>query len=349
MRRTAALATVLPSRARELWMNGDGENRRPTLRLVSGRSGRERPKLPTGSDDPDALAVASLSGDLEALHELVQGNGALVLAIVRRYARSQEDARDLVCRAFVGAALEAQNTLRRDPERVLAFRRSLLRTALHVARRHVSREGAHARARLELGPPHARAGAGAAPVAERDHADAARAAVVKLPRRAREVLTLVLDAELRLPEIADLLGITLQAARANLRKATLLLRARLPALRPGASCREFAASLPLRAIGALDQAESVRAECHLAGCEACSGEARRIAEALAAAAPPPPSPAERRALDGVAARTLEALGRKRASAQILMVLRCERVGSRLLGALAATAIVALFAGALFGG
>lgn len=328
-------------------MNVDGENRRPNLRLVSGRPGRERPKLPT--DDPDALAMASLSGDLEALRELVDGNGALVLSIVRRYARTRDDARDLVCRAFVGAALEAQKTLRRDPERVLAFRRSLLRTTLHVARRHVSREGAHARARLELGPPHAPAGAPAAAADEGDHAAAARAAVVKLPRRAREVLTLVLDAELRLPEIAELLGITLQAARANLRKATLLLRARIAALRPAGSCREFAASLPLRAIGALDRAESVRVECHLAGCEACSEEASRIGEALAAAAPPPPFPAERRALDGVAARTLEALRRKRAGARILVMLRCERVGSRLLGALAATAIVALFAGALFGG
>lgn len=316
-------------------MNGAGKNRHPNLRLVADPSASGRARVPVDREDPDALVAASLSGDREALGDLVAGNDALVLAVVRRYARTPDDAADLARRAFVRAARAATKTLRRDPERALAFRRSLLRSALSVARDHVRREGRRARARLELGPPDAQARFAPGANAAADRTAAIRDAVLKLPRRAREVLTLVLDAELRTPEIAEILGITAGAAKANLRKATLFLRGTPASPKPAASCRELAASLPLRAVGELERVESVRVECHLAGCGACCDEASRIAEALAAASLAPPSPAERRALDDLPAHVLAAFRR-------------EPVGERVLSAMAATAVVATFALALFG-
>lgn len=315
-------------------MEGRRERPVPNLRLVRSPSAPDRAAVRSAGEDPDSLVAASLSGDRRALAELVSGNDALVLAIVRRYAKTPEEAADLVRLVFVRAARAAQKALRKDPERALAFQRFLLRTTLSVAREHIRREGHRARARLELGPP-ASARFSAGPTEDADRARAVRAAVPKLPRRAREVLTLMLDAHLRIPDIAQVLGITVRAAKANLRDATAALRDAPRASKPAPSCREFVPCLPLRAAGELDRTESVRVECHLARCAACRDEADRVAEVLAAASLPPPSPAELRALGDLSAHVLAAVHR-------------EPVAPHLLSTMAATAVVAMFALALFG-
>jgi RNA polymerase sigma-70 factor (ECF subfamily) len=60
-----------------------------------------------------------------------------------------------------------------------------------------------------------------------ERAAAVRAAIVRLPRRMREVLTLRVDAELPFAEIADALGITENAARVTFHHATRKLRTAL--------------------------------------------------------------------------------------------------------------------------
>jgi RNA polymerase sigma-70 factor (ECF subfamily) len=54
-----------------------------------------------------------------------------------------------------------------------------------------------------------------------------RAAIVRLPRRMREVLTLRVDAELPFAEIAEALGISENGARVSFHHATRKLRAAL--------------------------------------------------------------------------------------------------------------------------
>lgn len=313
-------------------MNGEDEKRRPLLRLVASKPAR-RAGPGAGGEDLDALAAAAIGGDREALRDVVTGHGALVLAIVRRYARTPQDASDLVHRTFVRAFRIARRTLRRDPERSLAFRRSLVRAALAAARIQLRREVHLARTRLDqLGPadPQASSGPSARLAAER--AARARAAVLRLSRREREVLTLALDAEIRIAEIAEVLGITVHAAKENLGRAALLLRG-APGPAPVAPCPELVSSLPARVLGALERAESLRVDGHVAGCRACSAEASGFADALAVASLAPPSGAERQALEEVPARVLAAL-RGRRAAQMLRAFTLAAVGATLALALA---------------
>src|SRR5512138_543032 len=110
-------------------MVDDGNDRaRPNLRVVTGG-------VTPATREEDALVAAFLVGDDEAFGELVRRNEPLVLAIVRRYARTPEDARDLAQRTFLRAFEAARRSLRRGPRRdVIPFRRWLVRVAVNLAK-----------------------------------------------------------------------------------------------------------------------------------------------------------------------------------------------------------------------
>src|SRR5512142_3005965 len=210
--------------------------RTPTLRVVAGGVSPAR-------REEDALVAAFLVGDDDAFGELVRRNERLVLAIVRRYAHTPDDARDLAQRTCLRAFEAARRALRgggrREP---VPFRRWLVRVAVNLAKNHVRDEARRARAPLSLagtaaGDPGARASAAQDVAAESPDPLAAMAraeqsrrlhlAVLELPRRQREVLTLRIDAELPFAEIAEALGITENAAKVTFHHATRRLRATL--------------------------------------------------------------------------------------------------------------------------
>jgi RNA polymerase sigma-70 factor (ECF subfamily) len=209
----------------------------PALRVVAGG-------VTPARREEDALVAAFLVGDDDAFGELVRRNERLVLSIVRRYAHAPDDARDLAQRTFLRAFEAARRALRRSGKREpVPFRRWLVRIAVNLAKNHVRDEARRARAPLSLagtaaGEPGARASGGQGEIAE-DGPDPltaiARAeqsrrlhvAVLELPRRQREVLTLRIDAELPFAEIADALGITVNAAKVTFHHATRRLRAAL--------------------------------------------------------------------------------------------------------------------------
>jgi RNA polymerase sigma-70 factor (ECF subfamily) len=215
----------------------ENDRGQPTLRVVAGG-------VTPARREEDALVAAFLVGDDDAFGELVRRNERLVLAIVRRYAHTPDDARDLAQRTFLRAFEAARRALRRGGRREpVPFRRWLVRVAVNLAKNHVRDEARRARAPLSLagtaaGEPGARASVSQAEIA----ADApdplaaiARAeqskrlhlAVLELPRRQREVLTLRIDAELPFADIADALGITENAAKVTFHHATKRLRAAL--------------------------------------------------------------------------------------------------------------------------
>src|SRR5512138_2722218 len=147
----------------------------PTLRVLAGG-------VTPARREEDALVAAFLVGDDEAFGELVRRNEPLVLAIVRRYARTPEDARDLAQRTFLRAFEAARRSLRRGPRReAIPFRRWLVRVAVNLAKNHLRDESRFTRAPLEsLG-----AAEGAPPAAAEALLHAERAA-----RMRREVLPL---------------------------------------------------------------------------------------------------------------------------------------------------------------
>jgi RNA polymerase sigma-70 factor (ECF subfamily) len=199
-------------------MTDEGEDRRPALRVVPGGAGRAR--------EEEALLAAFLVGDDEAFGALVRRHEKLILSLVRRYARTPDDARDLAQRAYLRAFEAARRALRRAPRGAVPFRRWLVRIAVNLGKNHLRDQTRFRHAPLEdvederLGAPPA----GSAELERAERAEQVRLAVLELPRRQREVLTLRVDAELPFDEIAESLGITANAARVSFHHAVRRIR-----------------------------------------------------------------------------------------------------------------------------
>ena len=202
-------------------MADDGATGGPVLRVLAGGNA-------AASDG--ALLAAFLRGHEPAFDELWRRHHPTVHALVRRHARTPEDARDLVQRAF----LRAVGAARRSPSRVgddFPFRPWLLRIAVNLGKNHRRDEYRWRRAPLEAVEER---GDGATPVDEllvrREQERRVREAVRELPRRQREVLLLRVDAGLPFAEVARTLGISEVNARVHFHHATRRLadRVRIP-------------------------------------------------------------------------------------------------------------------------
>ncbi len=201
----------------------DDESHRPSLRLVAGG-------VTPARREEEALVAAFLVGDDDAFGELVRRNEVMVLAIVRRYAQTPEDAKDLAQRVFLRAFEAARRSLRKGPRAAVPFRRWLVRVAVNLAKNH-RRDGLRI-VRAPLEELDRSGGVSTAPAAPdvlvlRERERRMREAVLLLPRRQREVLTLRIDAELPFAEIASSLAITENAAKVSFHHATRALRAAL--------------------------------------------------------------------------------------------------------------------------
>jgi RNA polymerase sigma-70 factor (ECF subfamily) len=316
-------------------MDGARENGRRSLRLVAGGVTPRRPPTPSAArDEDDALAAAFLVGDRGVLDGLVRSNAATVLAVVRRYARVPQDARELAQEAFRRAFVSARRALGRDPQRAVPFRPWLVRDVLKLAMDHLRHEVCLAGARLEqLGPADAPPSAGCEGGTGPDRATRIRKEVLQLPRRQREVLTLRIDAELPFTEIATVLRITETAAALNFHLAArTLLHASDAGARDVSACPAYDALLSLRAAGALERAASARVEAHLAGCSGCGAVADETAEALALATLAPAAAQEPVAVEDLAAaavRALERSERRRLAARRLVITLAVAAASAL--------------------
>jgi RNA polymerase sigma-70 factor (ECF subfamily) len=190
-----------------------------------------RTSLAEAATEPsdEALCDAFLAGDEAAFGTLVERHRALVFALMRRYTARPEDAADLAQQSFL-RALEASRRVfsRWSPTGPTPFRAWLVRIALNLAKSH-ARQGLRWR-RVEQ----VEASTAAAPNesaqealerAERERR--VRAAVLALPRRQREVLTLRVDGGLGFRDIAEMLGITETNAKVNFHHAVKRLRAQV--------------------------------------------------------------------------------------------------------------------------
>ncbi|GAO02078.1 RNA polymerase sigma factor [Anaeromyxobacter sp. PSR-1] len=215
-------------------MADDVERGRPTLRVVPGGARSGPPAAPGPAATPgapaaisDEVAVAAfLAGDDRAFGEVVRHHERLVLALVRRYARTPEDARDLAQRTFLRAFEAARRTLARGGAGAVPFRRWLVRVAVNLGKNHLRDETRWTRAPLEALDRDAATPAAAHEAAVRAEREArVRRAVLGLPRRQREVLTLRIDAELPFSEIAAALGTTENSAKVSFHHAVRRLQA----------------------------------------------------------------------------------------------------------------------------
>jgi RNA polymerase sigma-70 factor (ECF subfamily) len=204
-------------------MDDHGDHIRGSFRVIPGGAGFQG-DAPPGSPDEPALVAAFLVGDDAAFGELVRRNEDLVLRVVRRFARSPEDARDLAQRAFLRALEAARRGVASGRREGFPFRRWLLRIAVNLAKNHLRDASRWTRAPLEAVAADASATAADEALARAESARSVRRAVMRLPRRQREVLTLRVDAELPFAEIAATLGITENAAKVSFHHAARRLR-----------------------------------------------------------------------------------------------------------------------------
>jgi RNA polymerase sigma factor (sigma-70 family) len=204
------------------------------LALSMTQSGRPRqaPQLTlVGPNTPtdEGLVRSHLDGDRAAFGVLVQRHRRLVLALVRRYARTPEESADLVQQAFLRAFAAAGRVFpRMRLSEEGAFRAWLLRVAVNVGKNH-ARDGR--RWRLEPVESMDLPAQESVPVTERLEAEQrrrlVRSALDSLTRRQREVFALRVDGELPFAEVARVLGITENNAKVHFHHAVRRLRERL--------------------------------------------------------------------------------------------------------------------------
>ena len=198
-------------------MSVASESPRVPLRLV-----------PAGPRSDSALCQDFLTGDSTAFGELVRRHQELVFRLLRRYTRTPDDALDLSQRAFLQAFEAARRSLPRLQKGTIEvpFRPWLLRIAVNLAKNHARDAAKWPAAPLEAIDAQGRPEA-ALPLEQlvRMQREAlTRTAVLLLPRRQREVLTLRVDGGLAFSEVALTLGITEGNAKTHFHYAVKRLR-----------------------------------------------------------------------------------------------------------------------------
>jgi RNA polymerase sigma-70 factor (ECF subfamily) len=176
----------------------------------------------------EALCRAFLEGDEAAFGTLVERYRSLVFSLVRRFAPRPEDAADLAQQAFL-RALEASGRVfaRWRWTSATPFKAWLVRIALNLAKNH-ARQGQRWRPALLTEVEHISEDSRESPQEALERQERQRqlqAAVLALPRRQREVLTLRVDADLPFRDIAETLGITENNAKVQFHHAVKRLRA----------------------------------------------------------------------------------------------------------------------------
>jgi len=184
-----------------------------------------RPKVPSREELArtldDALCRAFLDGSEDAFGEILRRHQTLVHGLVRRYAQGPEDARDLTQRVFLRAFEAARRTLPRlSGQEDVPFKAWLARIAINLGKSH-ARQTLRWRLLPVLALEKVEAQGPLAPetLAHRERERLARKAVLALPRRQREVLTLRVDGGLTFAEIAQTLGMTVNNAKVHFHHA----------------------------------------------------------------------------------------------------------------------------------
>ncbi len=181
----------------------------PNLRVLPGGAGGEPSEL--------SLLRAFFEGDQHAFSQLFRLHQDTVYRVVRRFAKSHEDARDLTQRAFLAAFEHAAKSKARflSGEVETPFKAWVLRVAVNFAKNHARDTGRWALAPLDTPGRHEAVAPQAHDAVERQQTqELVRRAVLELPPRQREVFSLRIDGGLPFGEIAQALDITEGNAKA---------------------------------------------------------------------------------------------------------------------------------------
>ncbi len=269
----------------------------------------------TTSNTPDpALLAAARAGDRAALSTLLEQVTPRILRFTSRMCGDGEDARDVAQETLLAAArslpdfrgASSLSTWLFTIARSFCIKRR--RKSRFAPERVVSGAAADEEVARRVSDP------GASPEEELARRQVGRAldgAIAALEPKYREVL-LLRDVEgLSAPEVASLLGLTVEAVKSRLHRARLSVRERvapvlgdLPTGRAAAACPDVLTLLSRHEEDDITPAQCAEMERHLAGCPRCAGACASLRRTLALCRnlPTPEVPKEtrqlvRRALD----------------------------------------------------
>ena len=188
----------------------------PELRVIEGGD---------AARTDEELLQDFLGGREPAFAELVRRHERAVRAVARRYVAQPDDVLDLAQRAFLRALQSARRGRWLGLGRVPPFQALVLRIAVNLGKNHARDRARWARAPVEALDEVEVEPTGSARLERDERRDAVRRAVLRLPRRQREVLTLRIDAELSFAEVARVLSITENNAKVHFHHATRRLAA----------------------------------------------------------------------------------------------------------------------------
>lgn len=180
-----------------------------------------------GPRSDSGLCRDFLTGDAAAFGELVRRHQDVVFRLLRRYTRTADDALDLSQRAFLQAFEAARRSLPRllKGEEEVPFRAWLFRIAVNLAKNHARDAAKWPVAPVESLDEKGTAGSTAVDGLMRGQREqVTKGAVLRLPRRQREVLTLRIDGGLSFADVAATLGITEANAKSHFHYAVKRLR-----------------------------------------------------------------------------------------------------------------------------
>ncbi len=256
------------------------------------------------ADTDEELLTATRAGDREALERLLERHQSEIYRFGRKMCREDEDAKDVLQETLIAAA-------RTMPE----FRgASALSTWLYTIARSFClkkrRTSKFAPERLESLEAHLDRAAEIADGRRTPEEDAAGRqlqvalddAIAALDPLYREVLVLRDVEGLSASEVAEVMGLSVEAVKSRLHRARLAVRERIAPLltppeqasaAPGPGCPDVAALLSQRLEGEIDGSTCARLEEHLQRCPACRGRCDSLRATLtlckrSGAAPVPP-------------------------------------------------------------
>jgi RNA polymerase sigma-70 factor (ECF subfamily) len=145
----------------------------------------------------------------------VERHRRLVFSLVRRYARTAEDARDLCQQVFLRAVDSGPGVLGRLRQGGVPFRAWLCRVAVNLGKNHVRQAARWAQVPLTQAAEPSTGPQAMEALERAEQERRARTCALGLPPRQREVLTLRVDGGLSFEEIAQALAITANSAKVS--------------------------------------------------------------------------------------------------------------------------------------
>jgi len=169
----------------------------------------------------EELMATYVDGKKSAFDELFERYAPMLLRIMRRQVRNQDDAAELVQQTFLQL-----HRARHDFDTSRKLRPWLMTIAYNLKREYFRRRKRKPEAPLEFEPEEAPR---SDPLDKRERALRVRNALEKLPQGQREVIAMHWFKEMSFAEVAEVMGLSLSAAKVRAHRGYRALRALLEA------------------------------------------------------------------------------------------------------------------------